>query len=78
MIDSSTNAREVVASTKCKDMLQTQLKECREYNKKIGHLALSRIELDLDDGVKVKYCKVQTARGGMLYESFGGFQKHYG
>lgn len=39
-----------------------------EYDEKIGHLALSRTELDLDDGVKVNYCKVQTARDGKFYE----------
>ena len=68
MIDNSTNAREVAASTKRKDKLQKQLKECQEYDEKIGHLALSRIELDLDDGVKVNYRKVQTARDGKFYE----------
>ena len=68
MIDNSTNAREVAASTKHKDKLQKQLKVCREYDEKIGHLALSRIELDLDDGVKVNYRKIQTARDGKLYE----------
>lgn len=68
MIDNSTNAREVAASTKRKEKLQKQLKECREYDEKIGHLALSRIELDLDDGVKVNYRKVQTARDGKFYE----------
>ena len=68
MIDNSTNAREVAGSTKRKDKLQKQLKECREYDEKIGHLALSRIELDLDDGVKVNYRKVQTARDGKFYE----------
>ena len=68
MIDNSTSAREVAASTKRKDKLQKQLKECQEYDEKIGHLALSRIELDLDDGVKVNYRKVQTARDGKFYE----------
>ena len=68
MIDNSTNAREVAASTKRKDKLQKQLKECREYDEKVGHLALSRIELDLDDGVKVNYRKVQTARDEKFYE----------
>ena len=68
MIDNSTNAREVAASTKRKDKLQKQLKECREYDEKIGHLALSRIELELDDGVKVNYRKAQTARDGKFYE----------
>ncbi len=33
----------------------------------IGHLALSRIELDLDDGVKVNYEKIQTASDGKKY-----------
>ena len=53
---------------KRKEKLQKQLKECREYDEKIGHLALSRIELDLDDGVKKNYRKVQTASDGKFYE----------
>ena len=53
---------------KRKEKLQKQLKECREYDEKIAHLALSRIELDLDDGVKVNYRKVQTGVDGKFYE----------
>ena len=68
MIDHSKNPREVAASAKRKEKLQKQLKECREYDEKISHLALSRIELDLDDGVKANYRKVQTASDGKLYE----------
>lgn len=68
MIDHSTNSREVGAATKRKEKLQKQLKECRDYDEKIGHLALSRIELDLDDGVKVNYEKVQTAKDGKKYQ----------
>lgn len=67
MIDNSENPREVAASTKRKEKLQKQLKECREYDEMIGHLALSRIELDLDDGVKVNYEKIQTASDGKKY-----------
>ena len=67
-IDHSSNAREVAAATKRKEKLQKQLKECREYDEKIAHLALSRIELDLDDGVKVNYRKLQTAADGKFYE----------
>ena len=67
MIDHSTNAREVAASTKRKEKLQKQLKECRDYDEMIAHLALSRIELDLDDGVKVNYEKIQTAGDGKQY-----------
>ena len=67
MIDHSQNAREVAASTKRKEKLQKQLKECRDYDEMIAHLALSRIELDLDDGVKVNYEKIQTASDGKKY-----------
>ena len=68
MIDHSTDAREVAVSTKRKEKLQKQLKECRDYDEKISHLALSRTELDLDDGVKVNYRKLQTAGDGKFYE----------
>lgn len=68
MMDHSGNAREVAAASKRKDKLAKQLKECREYDEKISHLALSRIEFDLDDGVKVNYRKLQTAQDGKFYE----------
>ena len=67
-IDNSGNAREVTAASRRKEKLQKQLKECQEYDEKIGHLALSRIEIDLDDGVKVNYEKVQTANDGKKYQ----------
>lgn len=68
MMDHGTNSREVAAAAKRREKLQKQLKECKEYDEKISHLALSRIELDLDDGVKVNYRKAQTASDGKLYE----------
>jgi len=68
MIDHSTNAREVAQSTKRREKLQKQLKECQEYDERLAHLALSRIELDLNDGVKVNYRKIQTANDGKFYE----------
>lgn len=68
MMDHSVNAREAAAAAKRKDKLAKQLKECREYDEKISHLALSRIELDLDDGVKVNYRKLQTVQDGKFYE----------
>ncbi|MDK2941823.1 MAG: hypothetical protein PWP56_1336 [Acetobacterium sp.] len=63
-IDNSTNPRDVSAATKRKEKLIKQLKETKEYDEKIAHLALARIELDLDDGVKVNYEKVQTDASG--------------
>ena len=67
-IDHSTSAREAAQATKRREKLTKQLKECREYDEKLAHLALSRIELDLDDGVKVNYRKLQTASDGKFYE----------
>lgn len=67
-IDHSNVAREITTATKRKEKLQKQLKECREFDEKIGHLALSRIAIDLDDGVKVNYEKIQTANDGKKYQ----------
>lgn len=39
--------------------INKQLKELREFDEKIGHLALKKISLDLDDGVVVNYAKLQ-------------------
>ena len=78
MIEHSKNPREVAASAKRKEKLQKQLKECREYDEKISHLALSRIELDLDDGVKVNYRKMQTASDRNFYEVLADSQNIMG
>lgn len=63
-IDNSRDTREVSKATKRKDKLQKQLKETKDYDAKLAHIALSRIEIDLDDGVKANYEKVQTGRDG--------------
>lgn len=39
--------------------LNKQLKELRIFDEKIGHLALKKIQLDLDDGVIINYDKLQ-------------------
>lgn len=63
IIDNSHDNKEISNATKCKEKLQKQIKETKDYDAKIAHLALSRIDIDLDDGVKVNYEKVQTADG---------------
>ena len=63
IIENSHNNKEISNATKRKEKLQKQIKETKEYDAKIAHLALSRIDIDLDDGVKVNYEKVQTADG---------------
>ncbi|MFA7078707.1 MAG: BREX-1 system adenine-specific DNA-methyltransferase PglX [Syntrophomonas sp.] len=67
-IANSTNAREVTTAQKRKDKLTKQLKETKDYDEKIAHLALTRIAIDLDDGVKVNYEKVQTGTDGKKLE----------
>ena len=64
IVDNSSDNREISAANKRKEKLQKQLKETKEYDAKVAHLALSRIDIDLDDGVKVNYEKVQTASDG--------------
>lgn len=66
IIDKSENSKEISKAEKVKDKLMKQQKEAREYDEKIAHLALLRIDIDLDDGVKVNYEKVQTANGKKL------------
>lgn len=63
IIDNSQDNKEISNATKRKEKLQKQIKETKDYDAKIAHLALSRIDIDLDDGVKVNYEKVQTADG---------------
>lgn len=63
-IENSEDAREIADAEKEVEKLTKQLKECRDYDEKIGHLALQRIPIDLDDGVKVNYDKVQTDENG--------------
>lgn len=63
IIDNSHDNKEISNATKRKEKLQKQIKETKDYDSKIAHLALSRIDIDLDDGVKVNYEKVQTADG---------------
>ena len=55
-------------SVKRKEKLIKQLKETKDYDAKIAHIALSRIDIDLDDGVKVNYEKVQTGQDGKKIE----------
>lgn len=68
IMDHTDSAREKTRATKTKEKLQKQRKECRDYDEKLAHLAADRITIDLDDGVKVNYEKIQTARDGKKYQ----------
>ena len=43
-----------------KEKIQKQLLECQQYDQVIAHVDNQKIEIDLDDGVKVKYEKFQN------------------
>ena len=64
IIDNSRDNREVNQASKRREKLVKQLKEARDYDVKIAHAALSRVEIDLDDGVKMNYEKVQKGPDG--------------
>lgn len=71
MAENSQNGREVAQAEKRKEKLIKQLKETKEYDELVAHLALSRIAIDLDDGVKVNYEKVQTGQDGKKLDILG-------
>ncbi|MGO1468599.1 MAG: BREX-1 system adenine-specific DNA-methyltransferase PglX [Tissierella sp.] len=62
------DAKKVAESEKELEKIIKQVKECKDYDEKIGHIALSRIDIDLDDGVKVNYEKVQTDDKGKKFK----------
>lgn len=55
IIQSSTSAVERAKATKDRDRYVKQLNEMRIYYQALSHLALQKIEIDLDDGVKHNY-----------------------
>lgn len=59
LIDSDVSVREKSAARKQRDKVSKQLEECKEYDQVIAHVANQRIDIDLDDGVKVNYAKFQ-------------------
>ncbi|NLL66063.1 MAG: BREX-1 system adenine-specific DNA-methyltransferase PglX, partial [Clostridiaceae bacterium] len=64
IIANSEHNRDKRYAEKKKNKLIKQIKETREYDEKIAHLANERIDIDLDDGVKVNHVKVQTSVEG--------------
>ena len=70
-IENGKTSADISKAEKRKEKLIKQLKETKDYDEKIAHLALSRIAIDLDDGVKVNYDKVQTAQDGKKLDILG-------
>lgn len=58
-IDNASSAAEKSKATKAVTKYTKQLAEMKIYDEAIAHIANKRIEIDLDDGVKVNYEKFQ-------------------
>ena len=58
-IDNATSNSEKSKATKAVTKYTKQLAEMKIYDEAIAHIANKRIEIDLDDGVKVNYEKFQ-------------------
>lgn len=58
-IENASSASEKSKATKAVTKYTKQLAEMRIYDEAIAHIANKRIEIDLDDGVKVNYGKFQ-------------------
>ncbi len=62
------NGDDVAKSQKRLEKLTHQLKETEDYDAKMGMIVAAKTVIDLDDGVKVNYEKVQTGSDGKKYE----------
>lgn len=58
-VDNSSSAVDRATATRKRDKYIKQLNEIRAYYPALSHMALQRIEIDLDDGVKTNYAKFQ-------------------
>lgn len=68
MLDHITDAKQKSTEEKRQEHLKKQLEELVDYEERLEHMANERIAIDLDDGVKVNYEKVQTDRNGKKYQ----------
>ena len=59
LLESDLTPREKSVGIKKKENLIKQIQECLTYDPIIAHVANQKIEIDLDDGVKVNYDKFQ-------------------
>ena len=66
IIENATSASEKSKATKAVTKYTKQLAEMKIYDEAIAHIANKRIEIDLDDGVKVNYEKFQAEATGYL------------
>ena len=71
-ISQTGDSKERAVLQKEANAIQAALDECRNYDQIMAHIAHQRIELNLDDGVKVNYAKFQ---GVEVPKDDGGIEK---
>ena len=68
LIEHITDKRQEAVEERRRDHLLKQIAEIKEYDERLEHMANEYIDIDLDDGVKVNYEKVQKDRNGTTYK----------
>lgn len=68
MLEHITDKRQQAAEEQRRDHLLKQIAEIKEYDEGLDHMTNEHIDIDLDDGVKVNYEKVQTDRNGKKFK----------
>ena len=63
-IANTESAVDRAANTRKRDKYIKQLAEIKPYYQALSHVAIQRIDIDLDDGVKVNYAKFQGVEVG--------------
>lgn len=63
IIENSSITSEKTKAKKELDLIDKQIVECQAYDELLNHATNMKIELDLDDGVKVNYQKLQKIDG---------------
>lgn len=66
-LENLADKRRAAQLEKRKEHLQKQLAEVKDYDEMLDHMANEQLAMDLDDGVKVNYEKMQTDRDGVKY-----------
>lgn len=64
----TSSSKDIAKLEKKGEIIQKKLVELKDYYNKIDHMGRQRITIDLDDGVKVNYEKVQVDKNGSKYE----------
>ena len=67
-VEEFTDQRRAATEEKRREHLRRQIEEIRYYNERLEHMVNEQVSIDLDDGVKVNYEKVQTDREGKRYQ----------